>query len=79
MALDPRLLELIACPEDHGPLWYFEAEGCLYNPRLKRKYLVANDIPVLLTAESVELSAAEHEQLMSRAQALGVGPNFSVT
>ena len=26
MALDPRLLELLACPEDKGPLIYFERE-----------------------------------------------------
>ena len=38
MALDPQLLEILACPEDKGPLLYFEDEDSLYNPRLKRRY-----------------------------------------
>ena len=37
MALDPQLLEILACPEDKGPLLYFEDESILYNPRLKRQ------------------------------------------
>ena len=76
MALDPRLLEIIACPEDRGPLWYFEKDGFLYNPRLKRKYLVGNDVPVLLINESVTVTLAEHDQLMSTAQNSGIRPNF---
>ena len=35
MALDPKLLEILACPEDKGPLLYFEDESSLYNPRLQ--------------------------------------------
>jgi uncharacterized protein YbaR (Trm112 family) len=27
MALDAQLLEILACPQDKGPLLYFEAEG----------------------------------------------------
>jgi uncharacterized protein YbaR (Trm112 family) len=38
MALDPKLLEILACPEDKGPLLYLESEHALYNPRLKRRY-----------------------------------------
>lgn len=84
MALDPRLLEVIACPEDRGPLLYFKAEGpstgsgqgFLYNPRLKKKYLIANDVPVLLVSESVSVSTAEHEQVISKAQSSGIRPNF---
>ena len=33
MALDPKLLEILACPEDKGPLLYFADEESLYNPR----------------------------------------------
>ena len=40
MALDPQLLEILACPEDKGPLLYFVDESSLYNPRLKRRYAV---------------------------------------
>ena len=38
MALDPQLLEILACPEDKGPLLYFADEDALYNPRLHRRY-----------------------------------------
>ena len=48
MALDPRLLEILACPDDKGPLLYFPDEDSLYNPRLHRRYLVEDDIPNML-------------------------------
>ena len=56
MALDPLLLEILACPEDKGPLLYFEDEDSLYNPRLKRRYAIRDDIPIMLIdeAETVE-------------------------
>ena len=53
MALDPALLEILACPEDKGPLYYVETESMLYNPRLRRRYDVRDGIPVMLIAESV--------------------------
>ena len=34
MALDPRLLAVLACPEDKGPLYYLGDDDGLYNPRL---------------------------------------------
>lgn len=77
MALDPQLLELLACPEDHGPLWYFEHEGFLYNPRLKRKYLVTDDVPVLLVSEAISLSDAEHAHIETLAQANGMRATFT--
>jgi uncharacterized protein YbaR (Trm112 family) len=40
VALDPQLLEILACPEDNGPLLYFVDESALYNPRLKRRYVL---------------------------------------
>ena len=49
MALDPKLLEILACPEDKGPLLYFEDESSLYNPRLQRRYRVEDDISYIST------------------------------
>ena len=40
--LDPRLLEILACPEDKGPLLYFADEDCLYNPRLRKRYGISD-------------------------------------
>ncbi len=76
MALDPKLLEILACPEDKGPLLYFEADDFLYNPRLQRKYLIDDDVPVMLVDEAVAVEDEEHAQLVSRADAEGIEPTF---
>lgn len=76
MALDKRLLEILACPEDKGPLLYFETDDFLYNPRLKRKYLIRDDIPVMLVDEAESVDDAQHETLTARADAEGITPTF---
>ena len=76
MALDPKLLEILACPEDKGPLLYFADEHALYNPRLKRRYDVRDDIPVMLIDEATAVDDAEHQRLLAKAEAEGIGPTF---
>jgi len=76
MSLDPKLLEILACPEDKGPLLYFEDEQILYNPRLKRKYEIRDDIPVMLIDEAVAADDAEHQRLTAKAEAEGIRPTF---
>ena len=76
MTLDPKLLEILACPEDKGPLLYFADEDSLYNPRLKRRYAVRDDIPVMLIDEAETVDDAEHERLMAKAQQDGIRPTF---
>jgi uncharacterized protein YbaR (Trm112 family) len=76
MALDPKLLEILACPEDKGPLLYFEDEQVLYNPRLKRKYEIRDDIPVMLIDEAVAADDAEASRLEAKAAADGIKPTF---
>jgi len=77
MVLDPKLLEILACPEDKGPLLYFADEGALYNPRLKRRYAVRDDIPIMLVDESETVDAAEDERLVAKAKSEGISPTFS--
>jgi uncharacterized protein len=77
MALDPQLLEILACPDDKGPLLYFEDEDLLYNPRLRRKYRIDDDIPVMLVDEATDADDAEHERLTAKAEAEGIEPTFS--
>ena len=77
MALDPQLLEILACPEDKGPLLYFEDEDALYNPRLKRRYDVKDDIPVMLIDEATTVDEVEHDRLVAKAEADGVVPTFT--
>jgi uncharacterized protein YbaR (Trm112 family) len=67
MALDPQLLDILACPEDKGPLLYIEAEALLYNPRLKRAYRIDADIPVMLIDEATAVDDAEHDRLVALA------------
>ncbi len=77
MALDSQLLEILACPDDKGPLLYFEDEGALYNPRLKRRYAIRDDIPIMLVDEAETVSDAEHARLVAKAEADGIQPTFA--
>ena len=78
MGLDPQLVEILACPEDKGPLLYFSDESSLYNPRLKRRYAVRDDIPIMLIDEAESVSDSEHDRLLAKAEADGVQPTFAV-
>ena len=77
MALDPQLLEILACPEDKGPLLYFADEAILFNPRLSRRYEVRDDIPIMLIDEATTVDDAEHERLVAKAEADGIAPTFT--
>ena len=77
MALDPQLLEILACPEDKGPLLYFEDEQSLYNPRLKRRYSIKDDIPIMLIDEAETVSDDEDARLLAKAEAEGIKPTWS--
>ncbi|HEX8803193.1 MAG TPA: Trm112 family protein [Acidimicrobiales bacterium] len=76
MALDQQLLEILACPEDKGPLLYFADEDRLYNPRLKRSYAIREDIPIMLIDEAEAVDEAEHQRLLAKADAEGIAPTF---
>ncbi|PZR10786.1 MAG: hypothetical protein DI536_19115 [Archangium gephyra] len=76
MALDPKLLEILACPEDKGPLLYFAGENTLYNPRLKLKYRIDDDVPQMLAEEAKKADSAEDARLTELARSAGITPNF---
>ena len=76
MTLDPKLLEILACPEDKGPLLYFPDESSLYNPRLKRRYAVRDDIPIMLVDEAETVDDAEDRRLVEKAASEGIQPTF---
>ncbi len=76
MALDPMLVEILACPEDKGPLLYFADEQALYNPRLKRRYAIRDDIPIMLIDEAETVSDDEHDRLTAKAKSEGIKPTF---
>ena len=67
MALDEKLLKILVCPQDRGPLLLIDDEY-LYNPRLQRAYPIQDGIPVLLIDEAVAVSDdAAHQRMLERA------------
>ena len=67
--LDDKLLGILVCPEDRGPLLLINDDELLYNPRLRRAYRIEDGIPVLLVDEAAAVTDdAEHERLLSRAK-----------
>jgi uncharacterized protein YbaR (Trm112 family) len=61
--LDDKLLKILVCPADRGPLLL--VENLLYNPRRRRAYRVDNGIPVLLVDEAVDVDDEQHARLMA--------------
>ena len=76
MALSPKLLEILACPDDKGPLYYLADESFLYNPRLKRRYDVRDGIPVMLIDEATTVDAAEDARILAKVAADGISFSF---
>jgi len=65
--LDDKLLAILVCPQDRGPL-LLVGDELLYNPRLRRAYRIEDGIPVLLVDDAVTVTDdAEHARLLERA------------
>ena len=79
MALSPDLLAILACPEDHGPLYHLETEDLLYNPRLTRAYAIRDGIPVMLIDEATTVDSAEHSRLMGLIETEAIAPTFTAS
>lgn len=78
MALATQLLDILACPSDKGPLLYFEDEQSLYNPRLKLRYSIVDDIPIMLIDKAETLDDDEHDRLIALAAESDITPTFEV-
>ncbi len=63
--LDQKLLSILVCPADRGPLLVI-GEEMLYNPRLRKSYRIDDGIPVLLVDEAVDVGPEEHERLVAQ-------------
>ena len=61
--LDSKLLAILVCPADRGPL--IVGDSLLYNPRLKRAYRIEDGIPVLLVEEARDVDDDEHARIMA--------------
>lgn len=76
MSLDPALLAILACPEDKGPLYHLDAEGVLYNPRLRRTYEIRDGIPVMLVDEATTVDDDEAARLDEIVSNRPIAPTF---
>lgn len=66
--LDDKLLRILVCPQDRGPL-LLVGDEFLYNPRLRRAYRIEDGIPVLLVDEAVAVTDdAGHQRMLDRAE-----------
>jgi uncharacterized protein YbaR (Trm112 family) len=61
--LDQKLLGILVCPADRGPLLLLD--DILYNPRLRKAYRIEDGIPVLLVEEAADVGSTEHDRLMA--------------
>jgi uncharacterized protein len=52
MALDAKLLEILACPNCHGEVDYRESEQIIECRSCHYRYPVRDDIPVMLIEEA---------------------------
>ncbi|MGX5804585.1 Trm112 family protein [Bradyrhizobium sp. Arg314] len=57
--VDPRLLELLACPLTKGPLTWDAERGELVSRAAKLAYPVRDGIPIMLPSEARTISAED--------------------
>ncbi|QNE89504.1 Trm112 family protein [Corynebacterium incognita] len=57
MSVDPKLLEILVCPQDKGELVYNEDKNVLINERLHIAYPIEDGIPVMLADEAIDWPA----------------------
>jgi len=55
MAINPELLEILACPKCKGDLRLTETEDGLVCEACKLKYPIRDDIPVMLIDEALKV------------------------
>jgi uncharacterized protein YbaR (Trm112 family) len=55
MALDPKLIEILACPNCKGEVEYIEAEDIIVcRGECGYRYPVRDDIPIMLIDEAIK-------------------------
>lgn len=55
MAINEKLLEILACPQCHGALRREDKSGGLICDNCKLLFEVKNDIPIMLIEEAIKL------------------------
>lgn len=57
--IDPKLLEILVCPQTRGPLVYDRARGELISRKARLAYPVRDGVPIMLVDEARSLSDEE--------------------
>jgi uncharacterized protein YbaR (Trm112 family) len=57
--IDPRLLEILVCPQSRGPLRYDKDKQELVSTQARLAYPVREGVPILLIDEARELGPNE--------------------
>lgn len=61
--LDPRLLEILVCPQSKGPLVYDRSANELLSKKARLAYPIRDGIPIMLIEEARALTDAEAAKL----------------
>lgn len=61
--VDPKLLEMLVCPQTKGPLVYQRDTAELLSKKARLAYPIRDGIPIMLPDEARELSDAEIAKL----------------
>lgn len=59
MDVDPKLLEILVCPQTRGPLVYDREKQELISRQAGLAYPIRDGIPIMLIGEAREISDAE--------------------
>ena len=62
MVIDPRMLELLVCPQTRGPLTLDREQRELISQRAGLAYPIRDSIPIMLPEEARTLSDDEREK-----------------
>ena len=57
--VDPKLLEVLVCPQTRAPLRYDAARGELVSDKARLAFPIRNGVPILILDEARELAEGE--------------------
>ena len=61
--IDPKLLEILVCPQTKGPLHYDQARCELLSKKARLAYPIRDGVPIMLPEEARTLSDEEAAKL----------------
>lgn len=61
--IDPKLLEILVCPQTHGPLAYDRERGELVSKKAMLAYPIRDGVPIMLAEEARRLGDEEAARL----------------